>query len=915
MGFRFRRTFKIIPGVRLNLSRSGPSVSLGPRGLHYTLGLKGSRVTAGIPGSGLFWTKYQSYSPGPRSEQAPVQSLVPNDKLRDATVEPLPEKTNAELFESSPIEDLVAGSTSELTPLLNSARNRLRIQMIVLPLIALSFVFAIANNSPPAIAAVALLGLIVWSAAALFDQHRLTVKLEYNLQDDQSRPFNEMVKTFQQLMNCKRIWRIPVQTGQTDPKRNAGASFTDEREPLSLSTGTPTLIKSNVAFLCLPLGNKTLYFAPDAILVISGRSVAALRYDDLAVSVTPTKFIEDERPPDDAQVIGEAWQYVNKDGTPDRRFVNNRKLPICIYGELDLKSSRGINERIHCSSLEAAKKFAACVVTMCQTEPQPLDKHSTPNISPIASNGLENQTDQKANDASKVGGKTQQIGDTTTPPERSDIGDERISEVTKRLEMAEQTRALLNKTRSDLLSEMAESHEESIIKIKSTFEDGFKNLIVMLLCEIAGADGPIREKDAAIFNCVLEQPMDETAERWIAKYGSCNANYYNTVRASVPSDYFAVTLPSMFKFIAVVSAIANEARRTGIDEPDSSPIIGLVENLGQLVMALDDHISASKLKTFSKIISIVREQVEAAREFAATRMSSSPTKSDPLVSHQQQPDGGNTRKETLDQLVQELLSLIGLSSVKEEVETLINLAKVFAMRKEKGLPIPEISFHLVFSGNPGTGKTTVARIISKIYGDLKLLSKGHLVEVDRSGLVGNYVGQTATKVMSVIEQAKGGILFIDEAYALSEGSGNDFGHEAIETLLKAMEDYREDLVVIVAGYVDKMESFLGSNPGLRSRFPHVILFPDYSGEEMMAIFERLAQTDQYRLGDGVKEMITKEMQRRWQERGKDFANARDVRNVFERIIAMQANRIGTSGITSDDALTTISEADVRLALP
>ena len=167
--------------------------------------------------------------------------------------------------------------------------------------------------------------------------------------------------------------------------------------------------------------------------------------------------------------------------------------------------------------------------------------------------------------------------------------------------------------------------------------------------------------------------------------------------------------------------------------------------------------------------------------------------------------------------------------------------------------------------------------------------------------------------MSVIEKAKGGVLFIDEAYALSYGYENDFGHEAIDTLLKAMEDYREDLVVIVAGYTDKMENFLASNPGLRSRFPRVIIFPDYSADELMAIFERLAQSTRYRLGDGVKGMIEKEIKRRWQERRKDFANARDIRNLFERIISMQANRIGKSGMTSKSALTTISATDVRLA--
>ena len=268
--------------------------------------------------------------------------------------------------------------------------------------------------------------------------------------------------------------------------------------------------------------------------------------------------------------------------------------------------------------------------------------------------------------------------------------------------------------------------------------------------------------------------------------------------------------------------------------------------------------------------------------------------------------------EKIEDLVKELESYIGLTGVKQEVKNLINMVKVHKMRRENGLPAEELSLHMVFSGNPGTGKTTVARIMARIYHSLGILSKGTLVEVDRSGLVAGYVGQTALKTKQVIEKALGGVLFIDEAYALNGGSENDFGQEAIDTVLKAMEDHREDLVVIVAGYTELMEEFIHSNPGLESRFNRFLLFADYSLDEMMGIFRMRCQKGQYALDaeaeEAVRQFIAEE-----NTHPETFGNARGVRNLYERILVQQANRLaGMETVTRED-LMRLTKEDVTAA--
>lgn len=258
-------------------------------------------------------------------------------------------------------------------------------------------------------------------------------------------------------------------------------------------------------------------------------------------------------------------------------------------------------------------------------------------------------------------------------------------------------------------------------------------------------------------------------------------------------------------------------------------------------------------------------------------------------------------KEKIEDLLAELDSYVGMDAIKAEVRSLINMVQVYKLRREHDLPTTDMSLHMVFSGNPGTGKTTVARIMSRIYHSLDILSKGQLVEVDRSGLVAGYVGQTALKTQKVIEKAMGGVLFVDEAYALNGRSENDFGQEAIDTLLKAMEDHRDDLVVIVAGYTELMDRFIHSNPGLESRFNRFLMFEDYTPEQMVAIFKMQCKKGCYVLAQGTEELVRDFIA---EESADDsFGNARGVRNLFEHILVAQNNRLAKmENVTRDDLM-------------
>ena len=260
---------------------------------------------------------------------------------------------------------------------------------------------------------------------------------------------------------------------------------------------------------------------------------------------------------------------------------------------------------------------------------------------------------------------------------------------------------------------------------------------------------------------------------------------------------------------------------------------------------------------------------------------------------------------------EELDELIGLQSVKDEVRSLANYVKVQKQREKQGLKNPKLSYHLVFTGSPGTGKTTVARIVARIYKDLGILKKGHLVETDRSGLIGQYVGQTAPRVNQMCDSALNGVLFIDEAYAITQGGSQDYGDEAVATLLKRMEDDRDRLVVIVAGYTNEMKDFINANPGLQSRFNRYINFPDYSPEELYDIFLMYLRKNEYNVSSEGANYLKRQLDYVVEHKDRNFGNARYVRNLFEKAIQCQANRLSQTKNATTEELTLLKLEDLK----
>ena len=786
----------------------------------------------------------------------------------------------------------------------------------------------------------------------------LIIDVDGELSELEKNNYKDFCDSYKAFKASNRAWSILSSVRNSELK--SSAYTTVERSPVVLKTGTFVHLQSAFQVPLFPGVNKIpYYFYPR--FVIHGNSIDkfdVIEIDKIELRYKSTRFIETGNKPIDAKQVDTTYKYVNKDGGPDRRYSYNPVMPVLLYGDIKIMP---FGDTYQVSNNEAAMQLDLAFKTLkagCLSKNKANDEHSDDGhnnndlIEPQVHSNIITNHDELLKAAAKLAVTNQRVS--TSDIQRGlGVGYARASKILDELETLSIIGPMSGSSQREVLIKDLDTLAAIFSYIDSNMssrgcvnEQYFNDLLTAAkslqsfgkrlslnneFCKVVDdtISGNVKwngklltdGKDKIpvfLWTDVIHSYMGLGHELNLSSNEGLGILIYNTMMVK-PTFTFDYSMLDHYRKNLVESSetftrntVASMSGNTNVfllefclkefDKQLHNQYVVLLYRFASLIAKADKNITASEAEWLKKIMAL--KEPEAIDDVIKSV--------DPIS--QPQPKKKTSPAKLRSAAADELNALIGLSSVKTEIDTLTNYIKVQKMRQEKGMKVTPVSLHCVFTGNPGTGKTTVARIVSEIYKELGLLQKGHLIETDRSGLVAEYVGQTAVKTNKIIDSALDGILFIDEAYSLVDGGNSDYGKEAISTLLKRMEDDRGRLVVILAGYTNDMKRFIDSNPGLQSRFNRYIEFPDYTADELFQIFEANTKKYEYSLTEDASTKLKSILNEVVDHKDKNFGNGRFVRNLFEKVIENQANRISLASEVTAESLATIEEEDINNAV-
>ncbi len=892
MAWNYRKRVKIAPGVYLNISKKGVSTTVGMRGASMNFGKNGTYINTGIPGTGFY--SRQKIGGKQITPASLFVSMSGQPKLRShrdyvmrfwacvvgAFVMLITglwigfiffAVVGVGQFSNMRRTSVSGGDSVENSKLVKAARKELDKSHTELEKrILQNFIdcYTLVDEIDEEEGIIESLKKSGKNQKFL-PEHEQKLKeakdklndiqydVDLELSEKEKSSYEEFCQKFEILLTSDKVWRID--SSERTSQIKSSAKYSLARTATSVGVGIFNYIKSQYDVPIINDRTVQLYFYPKFLIAAtSPSSFSVIPYSSVSLNGLRRRFNEEESLPADSKHLGYTWKYVNKSGGPDKRFADNKQLPVMEYGDLTIKYAAN-SSRFQFSNSDALVAFAdsfaeiksesesdTSFVSSSFTPSEPSNKGEYFKNVSYAANNLYNHV-KRLNRNGAVKAMLAKYDEQLSKLDGIGVG-----EISPRLLII-------------CLSDVIKSYEGLGHKFDLNTDEGLglANFVVRL----------ISPQHDIVYNS--EESMRTDGLKLVKPF-------LDSFRSS-----FTTTFPED-KFFVIEMMRADD-----IDDELVSKYAILLYRFASIIAKADNVVTEKEAKWLEHIMSFA--SVEGGSKNGSNVKGSSKK---------------NSREEGDSDPEDELKSLIGLAPVKEEVSKLTNFIKIQQMREQKGMATAPMSYHCVFTGNPGTGKTTVARIVAEIYKNLGILKKGHLVETDRSGLVAEYVGQTAVKTNKIIDKALDGVLFIDEAYSLVQGGSNDYGTEAISTLLKRMEDDRDRLVVILAGYSDEMKQFIDSNPGLQSRFNRYINFVDYDADELQKIFMLNINKNEYKLSPEAEQKLKAVLTKAVEEKDKNFGNGRFVRNLFEKTIENQATRLSSAGNITNELLAAIEAIDI-----